>query len=373
MYARYVPSGHLIYVTKGTLFAVPFDSTSLAVRGRPSPVVEEVSNNTGFGFSRLDISASGMLMYRRGRTEALRTIHWLDSTGHTDALKIEPAVYQFPRVSPDGNKLLWTETQGASADLFVFDWRRGSKTKLTDGKDVYTYPVWSPDGQYVVFGSSRGMFWTRADAAGKPQPLTASKALQWPHSFTPDGGRLVFAELNPAGSLIQTVRLDEGSGQLRAGTPELFLQTSSPLPFPAFSPDGRWLAYADAESGGYEVYVREFPDKGTKSLISNDGGTMPVWSKNGRELFYRTEDSRIMVASYAVKGSAFAADKPRVWSEERLANTGLSPNFDIAPDGRLFAVLMSAEGPELPEVQRHVTLLINFFDELRRIAPAPKQ
>jgi serine/threonine-protein kinase len=212
----------------------------------------------------------------------------------------------------------------------------------------------------------------RADGAGKPQQLTASKALQFPTSFTPDGGRLVFSELNPGGGLIQTVLLDGSSGQLRANKPEVFLQTVSAVPFPAFSSDGRWLAYADAESGGYEVYVRAFPDKGTRWLISNGGGTMPVWSRNGRELFYRTEDSQIMVATYAVKGDTFVADKPRVWSEQRLANTGLTPNFDLAPDGKRFAVLMTAGSPVPPEAQSHVTLVMNFFDELRRIAPAAK-
>ena len=173
-----------------------------------------------------------------------------------EPLEIEPGVYQFPRVSPDGSKLIWTVAQGPSADLWIYDWRRGSKTRLTDGKDVYAHPVWSPDGRYVVFSSSRGMFWTRADAAGKPLPLTASTALQWPSSFTPDGRRLVFGELNPAGALIRTVLLDGSSGQLRASSPELFLQTPSAQPYPAFSPDGTWLAYADAESGSYEVYVR---------------------------------------------------------------------------------------------------------------------
>jgi serine/threonine-protein kinase len=136
-----------------------------------------------------------------------------------------------------------------------------------------------------------------------------------------------------------------------------------------FSPDGRWLAYADTESGAYEVYVRAFPDKSTRWLISNGGGTMPIWARNGRELFYRNEDSQIMVATYAVRGDTFVADKPRVWSEKRLANTGLTPLFDLAPDGKRFAVLMAAEGPEPIEAQSHVTLLLNFFEELRRIAP----
>jgi serine/threonine-protein kinase len=166
--------------------------------------------------------------------------------------------------------------------------------------------------------------------------------------------------------------LDGTSGELRASSPESFLQTSSGVPFPAFSPDGRWLAYDDAESGSYEVYVRAFPDKGTRWLISNGGGVMPVWSKNGRELFYRTEDSRIMLTTYTVRGDTFVADKPRVWSDTRLANTGLTPNFDLAPDGKRFAVLMAGEGPEPPDVQGHVTLVMNFFDELRRIAPVTK-
>jgi len=372
LYPRYVPSGHLMYVTKGTLFAMPFDLARLEVRGQPAALVEGISNDTTYGFSRLDVSASGMLLYRRGRTEGLRTVYWMDSSGRTESLEIEAGVYQFPRISPDGSKLIWMLSQGQSADIWIYDWQRGSKTRLTDSKDVYSYPVWSPDGRYVVFNSSQGMFWTRADGAGKPQPLTASKALQWPTSFTPDGRRLVFSELNAAGALIRTVPLDGASGQLRAGDPESFLQTSSGLSFPAFSPDGRWLAYADAESGSYDVYVRAFPDKGTRWLISNGGGTMPVWSRNGRDLFYRTEDSRIMVATYTVRGDTFVVDRPRAWSDKRLANTGLTRNFDLAPDGKRFVVLMAPEGAEPTEVPSHVTLMMNFFDELRRIAPVTK-
>jgi Tol biopolymer transport system component len=339
------------------------------VRGRPVAVVDEVSNNTGFGFARLDVSASGLLLYRRGRAEGMRTIHWLESAGRTEPLPVEPGEYLFPRISPDGNKLIWMMNQGPSGDLWIYDRHRGSKTRLTDGKSVYAYPVWSPDGQYVVFTSSEGISWTRADGAGKPQLLTASPARLAPTSFTADGRQLAFSELNPAGALIKTVRLDASAGQLHASPPVLFLQTSSARPSQAFSPDGRWLAYADAESGSYEVYVRAFPDNRTRLLISNGGGMMPVWSRNGRDLFYRTEDSRIMVATYAVKADTFVADKPRVWSETRLANTGITPNFDLAPDGKHFLVLMPAERPVSAEIQSHVTLVTNFFDELRRIAP----
>jgi len=372
MYPRYVPGvpdGYLIYVTKGTLFAVPFDPDRLEIRGRPAPVVEDVSNDTAFGFARIDLSANGMLIYRKGRTEGLRTIHWMESTGRLDSLDLEPATYQFPRVSPDGSRLIWMMNRGSIADLWIYDWRRGSKSRVTDGKDVYAYPVWSPDGRFVVFSSSKGIMWTRADAGGNPLPLIAGKPLQWPTSFTSDGKRLVFSELTPTGGLIRTVLVDGTSGQLQAGTPETFLQTSA-LPFSAFSPDGRWLAYADAESGAYEVYVRAFPDKGRRWLVSNGGGTMPLWSRNGRELFYRNENSQIMVATYTITGETFLADKPRVWSEKQLANTGLTPLFDLAPDGKRFAVLMAPEGTAAPDGRRHVTFVTDFLEQLRELAPA---
>jgi serine/threonine-protein kinase len=114
------------------------------------------------------------------------------------------------------------------------------------------------------------------------------------------------------------------------------------------------------------VYVRAFPDNGAQVQISNAGGVIPVWSRNGHELFYRTVDNRIMVTNYTVKGETFVADKPRVWSGKQLANVGLGGNFDLAPDGKRFVVLMPAESPEPREAQNHVTLVVNFFDEIRR-------
>jgi len=155
---------------------------------------------------------------------------------------------------------------------------------------------------------------------------------------------------------------------LRAGKPEVFLKTSSDERHPSFSPDGRWLAYVSDESGRFQVYVRTFPDKGGKWQISNSGGAYPVWSRNGRELFFRTDDNRIMVADYTAKVDSFAAGKPRLWSEKKLADLGLvgSGNYDVAPDGKRIAAVMPAEGPEVQQAQNHVIFLQNFFDEVRR-------
>jgi serine/threonine-protein kinase len=144
----------------------------------------------------------------------------------------------------------------------------------------------------------------------------------------------------------------------------VFRRTPSGNPYPAFSPDGRWLAYASSESGVYEVYVRAFPDRGRQWPISTDGGTLPVWSRTGNKLFYRTEDNRLMVSTYTVVGDSFVAGKPRLWSDTRLFNTGLTQNFDLAPDAERFAVLMSPDSPEL-RVTQHI-LVLNFFEEVRR-------
>ncbi len=366
MYPRYLPSGHLAYVTKGTLFAVPFDLDRLSVGG-PATSLQEVSSDPTLGSAQIDFSRNGTIAYRSGRTEGRRTIQWLDGEGQTESLGNEPGAYLFPRLSPDGSRLVVRVTEGSSSDIWIYDLERGSKTRLTNGVALSSWPVWSSDGRYVIFQSAGGIFWTRADGAGEPQPLTQSKTLQFPTSFSPDGTRLAFSEMpSGAGANIRTLPVESGSGELRAGEPELFLETSTANVYAAFSPDGRWMAYADAESGRYEVYVRAFPDKGGKVQISNAGGMMPVWSRSARELFYRTEDQRLMVANYSVQGETFVPEKPRVWYAQQLANTGLAANFDLAPDGRRFVVLMPAESPEPREMQSHVKIAVNFFDEIRR-------
>jgi dipeptidyl aminopeptidase/acylaminoacyl peptidase len=161
---------------------------------------------------------------------------------------------------------------------------------------------------------------------------------------------------------------------LRAGRPEVFLQTSTNgQQYPSFSPDGHWLAYSSGESGTFEVYVRAFPDKGGKWQISNSGGRYPMWSRDGHELFFETLDNRIMVAAYTAKGDSFVADKPRPWSEKKIAGTdNATRTFDLAPDGKRIAAVMPAEGPEAQQTQNHVTFLENFADELQRKVPGGK-
>ena len=162
----------------------------------------------------------------------------------------------------------------------------------------------------------------------------------------------------------------DGAG-LRGGKPEVLLQTAFDERWPMFSPDGRWLAYTSNESGSYQVYVRACPERGGKWQISNGGGSCPVWSHNGRELFFRSGDNRTMVAGYTAKGDSFVADQPKVWSEKQLAVFGITgnPTCDAAPDGTRIAALMPVETPENQQAESHVIFLMNFFDELRRKVP----
>ena len=368
-FGRYLPSGHLIYVNQGTLFAVPFDMDRLEVRGTPAPVLDQVGYNPVSGSAQLDFSQTGTLIYRSGGAGGgLVTVQWLDAAGKTQPLLAKPDSYDRPSLSPDGNKLAIS-----TSDIWVYEWQRDKMTRLTFGPTASGYPIWSPDGRYIVFRAPGGTFWTRSDGSGTPQPLTQSKNIQLPWSFTADGKRLAFQEINPeTGYDLWTVPLESDVAGLRAGKPEPYLQTPFDERHDSFSPDGRWLAYASNESGSYQVYVRAFPDKGGKWQISNSGGVDPVWSRNGHDLFFRSEDSQIMVTGYTVKGDSFVAEKPRVWSEKRLANLGINAHYDLAPDGKRIAALMQAGTAEDQKAQSHVIFLENFFDEVRRKLPPNK-
>jgi serine/threonine-protein kinase len=251
-------------------------------------------------------------------------------------------------------------------------------TRLTFGGGFSIVPIWSPDGRYILFRSPEGISWTRSDGAGKPQTLIPSKNLPAAWSFTPDGKRLAFQEVSGSGYDLWTVPVESDGAGLRAGKAEVFLQTPADERNPSFSPDGRWLAYASNESGTFQVNVRAFPEAssgpGGKWQISNDGGTYPEWSRSGRELFFRSLDNRIMVATYTTKGDSFIADKPRLWSEKRLADFGPVgiATYDVAPDGKRIAALMPVDPQQEQTTQSHVIFLMNFFDELRRRVPTGK-
>jgi serine/threonine-protein kinase len=326
--------------------------------------------NDFFGFAQLDISRNGTLVYGKGKeNRRLRTLAWLESNGRTRPLRAEPANYGQLRFAPDGKRLATVRGEGANADVWVYEPERDIMARLTSAPGQDWCPVWTPDGQHLAFASDRhggisNLYWIRADGAGDAVRLTESKQQQSPGSFSPDGKVLAFSQDDG----IWTVSLDDAAkDHPKAGKPEPFLQTQSGVDtWPAISPDGRWLAYASDESGRAEIYVKPFPGPGGKWLVSNGvQGGPPVWSKKTGELFYATSEG-IIAVSYRANGATFEAARPRMWMLKK--DPGF---FDVAPDGKHVAVFLTDESIQKDaKTPTQVTFLLNFFDELRRRAPA---
>lgn len=306
-------------------------------------------------------------------------IGWLDSAGKTQPLLAAPGLYYDLRLSPDGKRLAFS----SGTHIEIYDWGRDTMTRVTFTTQAVNFrPVWTPDAKHIVFqsqGTSNfSLQWIGADGAGEVQRLLESKNELRPYSFSPDGKRLAFDERNAETRVdLWTLPLDTSDPEHpKPGKAELFLHTPFPQENPAFSPDGRWIAYASTEAGRSEVFVRPYPagrpSGSGKWLISTGGGQFPIWSRDGRELFYEGLDNRIMAAPYTAKGDSFTAEKALPWSNTQLLDIGPAAwNLDLAPDGKRFVGVFSprAHSAREPKGSVHITFLLNFFDEVRRRIP----
>ncbi len=232
--------------------------------------------------------------------------------------------------------------------------------------------MWTPDGRYILYQSAEGISFARSDGSSRSEPLLQSKEFEFPTAFTPDGKTLAFYQSGPQGWELWTVPVEREGEKLKAGKPEMFLSTIFGNRGARFSADGRWLAYSANESGSSQIYVRAFPDKGGHWQISSNGGTSPIFSRNGKDLFFfDPSNERIMVVSYSVKGDTFVAEKPRVWSEKGVAlalSGAVGAQYDVAPDGKRIAIATDA-GSSTQQAAGHVIFLENFVDELQRKVP----
>jgi Tol biopolymer transport system component/tRNA A-37 threonylcarbamoyl transferase component Bud32 len=376
---RYIPTGHLIYVHDSTLFAVPFDLNHLEVTGPAIRVLDGVAVSPPVGAAQIAISRTGTLVYLSGAALTNDApIDWVDRSGRVTPMRAAPAFWLNHAFSPDGRKLAMTIYDGKQWGIWMYDWGRDALSRLTyDVAASAVNPVWTPDGRRIVFASTRdgsatsnlNLFWQRTDGTGEAQRLTDGSYEQVPASSDPSGRLIAFAERRPdTGRDVMILRIDgdEQSGW-KPGKPTVFLNSRFSETEPVFSPDGRWLAYVSNETGRDEVYVRPFPGPGGKRQISTGGGSGPTWSRARHELFYGTPDNRIMVASYSSQGDTFRAEKPRLGSNVRFSPRVVGKSFDVHPDGERFALTAERE-PQGHEDTHHVTLIFNFFDELRRMA-----
>ncbi len=380
-FGRYLPSGHLLYMHEGVLFAEPVDASGLKPQGGPIPILEDVASITTSGAGRFDASRTGIFVYRSGKagpqTWSLATLDGgADGSSKTLPLLAKPGAYYTPRFSPDGRRLALGIESGNGVDISIYDVQNDTLSRLTFTGQVSFNPVWTPDGRHLAFqtrsGGSNSISWVRSDGAGGVQKLLDGN-LVTPYSISPDGRRLAYYDQSSTSQFqVWTLPLDlTDPDHPKPGKPELFAKSEANEMHPFFSPDGRWIAYSSDESGSFEVYVRPWSETaaGGKWQVSSGGGQIPVWSRDGKNLFYETLDNRIEVAAYTVKGDTFAASKPRVWSDKQLYAPTSDQNFDLFADGsRVAAVLPQQSTDETV----HVAFLLNFFDELRRRVPPGK-
>jgi len=377
-YGRYAPSGHLLYVRDGTLLAASFDVDRLETAGAPVPVAQSVTGIAPGG-AEYAFSSNGELVYLPGRffdADEPKPIFWMDRDGKTSLLRSFDANWVNVRFAGDGRRLaleMWSGDR--QPDVWVYEWARDTLSRLTFDPGPDVTPVWTPNGDRIVFASKRGadsafnLYWQRADGGGDATRLTTSRNNQLPGSWDPSGKFLAFTERDSqmnSDLLILPIEGDELSGW-KAGTPTVFLRTQSNESEPMFSPDGRWISYVSNETGRDEVYVRPFRSSGSQWHVSSGGGKWPMWSHATRELFYVDDHAQLMVASYDTAGNVFRTEKPRPWTSSSIAARNGPRSFDLHPDGKRFVIDRSLHqvGREIP----NVVLVFNFFDELRRLAP----
>ena len=385
-HARYLPSGHLVFARSGALWGVAFDLERLETTAAPTIVVEDlmqaersVSGGLNTGAAQFSVSTGGTLAYAPGGVypDVGVALAWVDHEGRAEPLPLPPANYLYPRVSPDGTRLAYVAGTSGAAQLWVYDIELGVPLQLTSDGDNLA-PVWSPDGTRLAFFRGRGgdaegprIFWIPADG-GTPQPVfERGLRAQFPSSWSVDNV-LAFVTRGDANDAIgiRTVRMDGASAA------ETFVQTDVNSEQPAFSPDGKWLAYITGGSGPPDVYVRPYPEGEPVQRISTEGGWAPTWSRDGRRLFYKTSVpgvaaigmQRWMVVDVTTEPT-FTRSRPRpLFAGDYLETSGVS-NHDVDANSERFLVVQRLE--VTPQPVTRIELVVNWLEELAERVPVP--
>jgi tRNA A-37 threonylcarbamoyl transferase component Bud32 len=377
-FGRYAESGHLLYIRGGALFAAGMRPSGERTPGDPVQILSDVASSANSAAGRFDVSRTGVLVYDSGKTAVeIWGIAGFDAAGKRKPQPqlSAPGAYTSLRFSPEGQRLAVSlETKGV--DTYVYDMRRDLLTRLTfTGKEAML-AVWAPDGQHLTYqelgGERNVLAWMRADGAGSPVKLADGNGLV-AYSFTGDGRQLAYHQRDGQGFRIFVLPLDlSDPDHPQAGNPIPFSKPGANEMHPRISQDQRWIAYDSNESGTYEVYVQPFRPAGGegKWQVSFGGGIYPIWSRDGRTLFFVRPDNHIMAASYGVTGNSFVSSKPQLWSQQQLVAPIGEPNYDVSPDGTYVEALVPPNGDG--KTTSHTTFLVNFFDELRRRVPGTR-
>ena len=358
----YAPPGYLLYVNQGALVAQGFDASAMKLTGDPVTVVEHIANvgdNHEFDFS---VSEDGVLAYQSGNPDS--QLAWFDRTGKKLGNVGEPANFSTVSLAPGERRAAvgLLDADGRVADVWVVDLARGGTSRLTFDPHGDGNPVWSPDGSRVVFDSNRlgggpvNLYEKAASGAGDDQLLLQSDAEKYATSWSRDGQFILFTNGAPKAKLGVWVLPLSGDRQPRA----LLQTTAFSQADGQFSPDGRFIAYDSNESGRWEVYVQSFPPSGGKWPISSGGGLLPLWRADGKELFYITEDGKLISAEVKV-GSALESGVPQQLFQASIKNTGFGYCYAVAADAQRFLVNTPAEANN----PTPMTVVLNWTSDLK--------
>jgi serine/threonine-protein kinase len=370
-FGRYLPTGHLLYATFGTLYAVPFNLERLKITGPAVALIDNVRmSSSGTGMVYLDVSATGLLVYATPyHHPARRLLVWVDRQGNVTPVTDERRTFAsndgcmgaVPRLSPDETQITVTiaEHNGVDVDVWVFDIRRGGWTRVTTAHNGQA-AVWAPNGRLALSAGLLDVYVKDAPHR-EPRRLTESSGWENVSGWTPDGKVLAFSLQDPETQFdIWTLAVDEVPPR-----PKLFVATPYNEGGAVFSRDGRWVAYASYESGRSEVYVRSYPDGQQQTMVSGDGGENPMWSRDGRELFYRNGNAVLAVP--VTTGAQIRVGRPQQLFAGKFGRSSpFNPApYDVSSDGRFLMVLedQEADPPRLVVVP-------DWFEELRAAVPA---
>jgi len=371
--ARYLPTGHLVFALGDRLLGVAFDPDTLTVSGNSVPLIQGIQRATSdqTGVAHYSVSENGTLAYiKSSLTIASRSLVWVDRlSGNEEPLAIEPSTYAYPRISPDGLRIA-LDDRNQNGDIWVFNRRTDTRIRLSEDNQYSIYPIWTPDSSRVAYAVPTPEFAIHrrlANIAAAPELLATDvvkrNGEEGPrlYFFAPDD-RIVFA------SAVSETGHDVGIVGTDGGGPTWLLEGPHAELNAELSPDGGWLAYQSDESGQWEIYVRPFPNVGENRFqISNAGGFKPLWSRDGRELFYLEGESRTFLMSVAIgpsESSLNVGERSRImaWLYDRPYD---GRTYDVSLDGQRFLAIKENPGT----ADDWIVVVQNWFEELRERVP----
>jgi Tol biopolymer transport system component len=350
----YAPPGYLLFVRDRTLVAQPFDANAIKTKGEPIPLAEQIGTDA-VGLARFSVSRDGVLAYRTG--ESGNRMLWRDRSGKELEVLGDPAEYQEPKFSPTDDRLAFelADPRSAKVDIWIRDLARGVNSRFTFAPGNAFCPTWTPKGDAIVYASDRegaaGIYEKATTGQGDEKLLFRTDDLVIPRSISPDGRFLAYQARAPKNGW--DVMLLPLTGEPK---PAAFRATPFNEFHPDVSPDGRFVAYASNESGRNEVYVQTFPTPGRTWQISTAGGADPHWRADGKELYYRSIDQKLMAVEIR-GGEALEAGIPQALFQATAASGTASTKYAPDRSGQKFLYV----APLGREFLTPTTVVLNWF------------